>query len=181
MWARIEGNRVAEITDIDPAGRFHSSLIWVPDNGAGAQVGWIYKDGAFFAPESARFTQESIKAMVTAQRWSIEIGGLMLPTGVRVATGIDDQNRITSVIANARLAGLTEVSFKAASGWVTLSIDELDGVAAAIALHVQHCFNAERAHHEAIDALALQYADDPQGLQAALQAYDINAGWEPSA
>lgn len=29
-WARIENNRVMEITDIDPEGRFHPSLIWVP-------------------------------------------------------------------------------------------------------------------------------------------------------
>ena len=29
-WARLDGNRVIETTDIDPAGRFHPSLIWVP-------------------------------------------------------------------------------------------------------------------------------------------------------
>lgn len=28
MWARIDGDRVAEITDIDPNGRFHPSLQW---------------------------------------------------------------------------------------------------------------------------------------------------------
>lgn len=29
MWARIENGLVKELTDIDPAGRFHSSLMWV--------------------------------------------------------------------------------------------------------------------------------------------------------
>ena len=29
MWARIEDGMVAEVTEIDPAGRFHASLIWV--------------------------------------------------------------------------------------------------------------------------------------------------------
>lgn len=27
-WARLDGNRVIETTDIDPAGRFHPSLMW---------------------------------------------------------------------------------------------------------------------------------------------------------
>ena len=30
MWARIENNTVAELTDIDPTGRFNPALIWVP-------------------------------------------------------------------------------------------------------------------------------------------------------
>lgn len=28
-WARIQDGKVVETTDIDPAGRFHSSLVWV--------------------------------------------------------------------------------------------------------------------------------------------------------
>ena len=124
---------------------------------------------------------QSLKAAVTQKRWEVETGGITLPTGVRVATGIDDQNRITSVIANARLAGLDSVSFKAASGWVTLTLAELEGVAAAIALHVQQCFSAERAHHEAIDALQQLHADDDLALQQALETYDIEQGWPTSA
>jgi hypothetical protein len=27
-WARLDNDRVIEITDVDPAGRFHPSLIW---------------------------------------------------------------------------------------------------------------------------------------------------------
>lgn len=50
MWARIEGDRVAEITDIDPAGRFHPSLVWVPC-GADVKPGWHY-DGTSFVPPS---------------------------------------------------------------------------------------------------------------------------------
>lgn len=29
MWARIESGRVTELTDIDPEGRFHESLVWI--------------------------------------------------------------------------------------------------------------------------------------------------------
>ncbi len=114
--------------------------------------------------------QAELKVKAAAMRWHIETGGITV-AGVRVATAIEDQNRITSVIANAALAGVQAVDFKAASGWVSLGLAELQGIAASIALHVQRCYSSERAHCEAIDAL--------QTLEAA-NAYDIGVGW-PSA
>lgn len=125
-------------------------------------------------------TVESVKDAITNKRWEVETGGIALPTGVRVATGIDDQNRITSVVANAERAGVAEVDFKAGSGWVRVTVAELQSIAAAIALHVQACFSAERAHHEAIDSLEATHAGNQEALQQALQAYDIEQGW-PSA
>lgn len=125
-------------------------------------------------------TVESVKDAITNKRWEAETGGIALPTGVRVATGIDDQNRITSVVANAERAGVAEVDFKAGSGWVRVTVAELQSIAAAIALHVQACFSAERAHHEAIDSLEATHAGNQEALQQALQAYDIEQGW-PSA
>lgn len=153
--------------------------------GGECPVGWIEMDtkrpsDAHIAASQGIWVLRSpaqLKAATTQKRWELETGGLTLSTGVHVATDIDDQNRITSVIANARLASLDTVSFKAASGWVTLTLVELEGVAAAIAMHVQACFNAERAHHEAIDALEQLHADDPEGLQHALEAYDTEHRW----
>lgn len=106
--------------------------------------------------------------LVTAKRWDIETGGIELPGGVRVGTDKDDQNRITTVIANAGLAGVTSVDFKTESGWVTLTIEQIQQIAAAVALHVQACFSNERAHHEAIEAI--------QSLEE-LQGYDYYTGW----
>lgn len=126
-------------------------------------------------PPEPSATADQLKAIVTAFRWEVETGGITLATGVRVATGIDDQNRITSVVANAERAGLEEVDFKAAEGWAKVTLIELQAIATAVALHVQACFSAERAHHEAIDALAL--IGDPQERQAALDAYDESLGW----
>lgn len=111
--------------------------------------------------------QAELKTKAAAMRWHIETSGITV-AGVRVTTTIEDQNRITSVIANAALAGVQAVDFKAASGWVSLGLAELQGIAASIALYVQHCYSSERAHCEAIDAL--------QTLEAA-HAYDIGAGW----
>ncbi len=112
--------------------------------------------------------KDRLLAAATAQRWTVETGGLTLPGGALVGTTVDDQNRITTVIANAQLAGVTEVDFKAASGWVSLTLDDLRGIAALIAQHVQACFSAERAHHEAITAL---------DSRAAAAAYDVRTGW----
>lgn len=103
----------------------------------------------------------------TAKRWEVETGGVTFPDGTRVGSTTEDQNRITTVIANAQHAGVTSVDFKAASGWLTLSLAELQGIAAAIALHVQDCFSAERDHHEAIASLTLAQARE----------YDVDTGW----
>ncbi|CAB5523771.1 Uncharacterised protein [Pseudomonas putida] len=49
MWALIIDGTVREVTEIDPAGRFHPSLSWV---GCGADVspGDRYDDGVFGPP-----------------------------------------------------------------------------------------------------------------------------------
>lgn len=111
--------------------------------------------------------RQALLDAVTNKRWQVETGGVLLPDGTHVFTGTDDQNRITSVIANAAAAGVQSVDFKAPSGWITLTIPEIQGVASVIALHVQACFTAERAHHEAIARL------DAKGLAD----YDIGSGW----
>jgi hypothetical protein len=108
----------------------------------------------------------ALKAKAAERRWEVEESGVTM-NGIEVATTKADQNRITSVIVNAQLAGIESVDFKAESGWITLTIDQVKGVAVAIAQHVQACFSAERAHCDAIDAAA----------EADLDTYDVNAGW----
>jgi len=46
MWAQIENGIVAEITDIDPTGRFHPFLKWVECNFSVKQ-GWKYDGDSF--------------------------------------------------------------------------------------------------------------------------------------
>lgn len=108
-----------------------------------------------------------LRARATALRWVHETGGIEVE-GVQVATGLDDQNRISTVLTAGQLGDIAEVDFKAASGWVLLSLSQIQTIAGAITSHVQACFSAERAHHEAIDAL-------PD--LAAAQAYDVTVGW----
>lgn len=113
----------------------------------------------------------ALKTRITAKRWEVMTGGINLPSGLHVATAIDDQNRITSVVANAELAGLTdadEVDFKAVGGWVRVSIGQIKQMAGAIGQFAQACYSAERTHHEAVDAL--------ESLASVL-GYDAEAGW----
>ena len=144
---------------------------------AGGAAAWRLVDGALveypprpLADNGAPRTKDSLQRAATVRRWGVMTGGLMLPGGIGVGTSVDDQNRITSVVANAALAGLSdsdEVDFKAASGWVRLSIGQIKGIAGAIGRHVQACYAAERQHHDAIALL------DP----ADFDGYDLEAYW----
>lgn len=130
-------------------------------------IDWSQLQKAPTAAEQLRAAKDALKVSVTAKRWEVETGSITL-NGMCVLTGTEDQNRITSVVANARRAGIETVDFKAASGWVTISVNDVEAIATAIARHVQDSFTAERAHHEAIDALQ---------DRAAVAAYDIGQGW----
>lgn len=48
-WALILNGLAHEITDLDPEGRFHESMVWVPCEDY-VQVGWTFIDGKFLAP-----------------------------------------------------------------------------------------------------------------------------------
>lgn len=125
------------------------------------------------APAAAklRAAKDALTDAATAQRWAVMTSGLTLPDGTRVGTTIDDQNRITSVVANAGLVGLSdgdEVDFKAESGWVRITLAQIKTLAGAIGAHVQACYTAERAHHAAIAAIA--------DLEA-VEQYDVTTGW----
>lgn len=52
MWARIEENKVEEVTEINPEGRFHPSLIW-KECPADTQQGDLYIDGEFIVQSPA--------------------------------------------------------------------------------------------------------------------------------
>lgn len=49
MWARLSEGVVAEITSVDPAGRFHPDLIWQVCS-VEVQPGWTYKSKEFYPP-----------------------------------------------------------------------------------------------------------------------------------
>ena len=54
MWARIENNVVMELTDIDPSGRFHPTLVWLacPEDTVEGSV-YDSRTNSFTAPTTA--------------------------------------------------------------------------------------------------------------------------------
>lgn len=139
--------------------------------GLGVLPAWLHADNPPKPPLTLEQLRASHQAAATDRRWVVMTGGITLPSGVRVGTAIDDQNRITSVVANAGLAGLADsdlVDFKAASGWVQISSGDIKQIAGLIGQFVQDCYTAERGHHDAIEAI-----DD----YMLLEAYDVDTGW----
>lgn len=134
-----------------------------------AGPGWLLVAGELAPPDSPAPAQtlaeakRQLRERATAARWEHETGGITVG-GVHILTAVEDQNRI----ATALIGAPATLDFKAATGWVTLTLADLQAIADAITAHVQGCFSTERAHHEAIDAL--------QSLADAAE-YDVEAGW----
>lgn len=122
-------------------------------------------------PAEAGLTEAEARAAlhdaITAKRWAVETGGITVG-GIPVATALDDQNRITSVLTAIALGGLEAVDFKTQAGWVRLTAEQIQGLGAAISAHIQACFSAERRHHEAVDKIL---------TPAALALYDVDQDW----
>lgn len=59
MWARIKDDTVLEVTDLDPAGRFHPSMMWIACDTHVTQ-GWRLKDDVLEAPAVLPIDQAAI-------------------------------------------------------------------------------------------------------------------------
>ncbi|WP_095950419.1 DUF4376 domain-containing protein [Variovorax boronicumulans] len=118
-------------------------------------------------PRTLEQRKDAMRALVAQRRWEAETGGITMPNGMRVLTGRADRDNIAALILTAEAAGIAVVDFKAANGWGHLTLEEVREVARAIALHVQACFSAERAHHDAMKDLT----------EAEIDAYDLATLW----
>ncbi len=49
-WCRVEFDKVVEVTELDPEGRFHPDFEWLACP-ADVTQGWEWTDGVFSAPE----------------------------------------------------------------------------------------------------------------------------------
>jgi hypothetical protein len=108
------------------------------------------------------------KSDVTALRYTLETGGTVVD-GVPVDTSRESQGLITGAALAASLDPAYTVRWKCADGvFREFDAATITALASAVRSHVQACFNAESAHHAALDAL-----DDAESLAG----YDCTAGW----
>lgn len=96
-------------------------------------------------------TPADLRAHAATRRFERETAGVVIE-GVTVDTSRDSQSMIAGALAYVQASEAAAVEFKATSGWVTLSANEVKAIALAVAAHVQRCFAAERAIDDAIAA-----------------------------
>ena len=96
-------------------------------------------------------SKAQLVAHAADKRWSVETGGVTI-AGSRIDTSRDSQSMIAGVYAYITTSGAASVSFKAASGWVTMDAAMVKAVALAVGAHVQAAFAVEQAVDAQIDA-----------------------------
>lgn len=106
-------------------------------------------------------------AQLAAYRYEQETGGITV-SGVPVDTGRDSQSLMTAARIIAKEDANYTVNWKGESGFVTLNAAAIIAIADAVRGHVQSCFDNEKAHSDAINALP---------TPAAVDVYDIATGW----
>lgn len=138
MWARIENATVAEVTNIDPQGRFHPSLIWMacPDD---TRSGMQYMDGMFTVKRGAPVDHA---AQIATARYQHETAGITV-NGVNIDTHRDSQALITAAALSAVIDPAYVCVWKALSGPVELTAVQLIDIATAVRAHVQASFDRE--------------------------------------
>jgi hypothetical protein len=138
MWARIENATVAEVTNIDPQGRFHPSLIWMacPDN---TRSGMQYMNGVFTVKRGAPVDHA---AQIAAMRYQHETAGITV-NGVSIDTNRDSQALVTAAALSAVIDPAYVCVWKALNGPVKLTGAQLIDIATAVRAHVQASFDRE--------------------------------------
>jgi hypothetical protein len=177
-WASIGEDShlvVADLTTEDPAGRFAPTIPWVvvPEalaaDPAALQAGLsLAADGVTVQITSSVAYAAAQKAQIEARRYAAETGGISV-AGVAVLTSRDSQAMIAGATAAAKDGVIASFNFKAATGWVTLTADQVIAIGRAVATHVQTCFSAGMRADAAIDA-ALASSPDPATQVTAIKA-----------
>lgn len=106
-------------------------------------------------------------AQLAAYRYEQEVGGITV-SSVPVATDRQSQSLMTAARIIAKEDANYTVNWKGESGFVTLNAAAIIAIADAVRGHVQDCFDNEKTHTDAIDALT---------TAAEVAAYDFTTGW----
>ena len=117
-------------------------------NGDGSQVNIVWS----VVTADAAWARMRLREYAAQLRYQREIAGVTLPNGVRIATDRDSQAKIQQAHTVLEKGWVTALDWKADSGWVSLDLASMTGIAQAVLAHVQSCFAAEKAVIAAIDA-----------------------------
>jgi hypothetical protein len=107
--------------------------------------GYLYKSGKFLAPAVA----PDWPALIAARRFQAETGGVTVQ-GIQVNTERDSQALLTGAAFAASLDPDYRVKWKAATGFVDLTAQQIIGVASAVRAFVQASFDREAVLLDAV-------------------------------
>jgi len=132
---------------------------------------WHWDSGKVVPIPLPEITLEEAKAMalqeLAAYRYQQETGGITV-AGARISTDRESQAMLSGALAYSAMTPGVLIDWKGEDGWTTIDQQTLAQIALAVGAHVQACFSREKAHAEAISALAT--------VESVL-AYDITMGW----
>lgn len=171
MFARVQENTCVEFINFDPVGCFHPNIKWVPVPShlqPWATPGYIVDANDVAHPGSLDQLRTQVEAAVAAERFKRETSGITL-SGSKINTDRASQSMISGAYSSLKNGILTSIDYKSDSGFITLDLAAFEGVAQAVAMHVQACFTAEKTH---LAALAVATLTEEQ-----LAGYDFGANW----
>lgn len=123
-------------------------------------------------PQSVPPTLDDVKAIkltkLAEKRYEVETGGITVG-GINVKTDRESQATLTGAWVTVQINPTALIDWKGADGWAQIDKATVELLAGEVGTHVQRCFSREKAHCDAIDALA---------TIEAVAAYDITTGWE---
>lgn len=103
-------------------------------------------------PETLELAKARKKEDLAHWRFLRESGGVNV-NGVDVKTDRESQAQLASAYTSLKNGLVTSVDWKTQDGrFVTLGLAEIEGLAAAVAQHVQACFTEEKHYAQLIDA-----------------------------
>lgn len=103
------------------------------------------------AEAKAQVSHEQRIARIAARRWQAETGGTVVE-GLPVPTDRESQALITGATVQAMIDPGYTLNFKTTAGFVSLSSQQVIGLASAVRAHVQASFDRESALLEALEA-----------------------------
>lgn len=167
-YARIENNVIVEILKAPMLPAFHPSLIWM-DAPEEVDYGWTVSGGSLVPPPPLLLEEVKTDKLLAlaAKRWAVETGGILI-NGAKIHTDIDTQTKISGALQLVNRVPETLIDWKAATGWIQLSKEDVEAIADRVGQHIQACFSRERSLTEAI--MNAGNAED-------VEAIDINSGW----
>jgi len=110
--------------------------------------------------------QPVMLAQLAEQRYAFEVAGLELSSGLRIDTDRESQAQLNSSYTDLKNGLIPNTDWKAANGWEVVTLEQMEPIAQAMAVHRRACFRGER-----VVITAIQNADTP-ALQVAI---DIRA------